>query len=567
MQKTRILSPYYQRYVVYKITILVILELLVRPGLAVSSKEVALYGLYETVIDYKSLTGQSHPYEDSFYGVDLEATFTSSSGRHIIWWGFYDGDGQGGQSGDIWKIRFMPDELGKWDFTWQFRDGSLSGSGSLRAVDNALHPAKPGPLRHDPDIPQWLVTADGSRHVFLNMYADDTDFPGIRVTYDQYLSPQKHIDKCKDNEFDVMFTGGGIQPTNRDLMPMDENNPFPYIDTVSYTPRLQGWHHMEEGLWQKCYEQGIYVFEFWGFYGGNEHYDLHKKRITISDTQGIPFLNCIRNKVSKYLKRGTAYQNRVIKYWLSRTAPYYIFLYNIGFELPEYVNVPSWPVERAQFIKDLDPWDHLITGHELHRWSYGNSAVIDFSALQNDDAFHERALAVWNSPSQPHPHCNECIWNAKWQTPGTETSHRKDLWDGITAGMSYGFFARDSETGLTSFRHANAFLKSGVKWWTMSPHDEVVKSGKAYVLAKLGVEYIIYSSSGSNFALNLPVGSYHWRWFNPASGTWSKGNLLSAQGGSAIFEKPDCNDWVLYISSSRSDNTPPGVTARLPGMK
>jgi len=527
MQKTRILSLY------YLFLIHVILELLVMPGLAASSKEVALYGLYETVIDYKSLTGQSHPYEDPFYGVDLEATFTSPSGRHIIWWGFYDGDGQGGQSGDIWKIRFMPDELGKWDFNWQFRDGSLSGSGSLRAVDNALHHAKPGPLRHDPDIPQWIVTADVSRHVFLNMYADDTDFPGIRVTYDQYLSPQKHIDKCKDNGFDVMFTDGGIHPTNRDLMPLDENNPFPYLDTDSYTPRLEGWHHMEEGLWQKCYEQGIYVFEFWGFYGGNKYYDLHNKGIPFLNKEGIPFLNKVRNRVGKYLKRGTAYQNRVIKYWLSRTAPYYIFLYNIGFELPEYVNVPSWPVERAQFVKDLDPWD----------------------------------LAVWNSPSQPHPHCNECIWNAKWQTPGTETSHRKDLWNGITAGMSYGFFARDSETGLTSFRHANAFLKSGVKWWTMSPHDEVVKSGKAYVLANLGVEYIIYSSSGSNFALNLPERSYNCRWFNPATGTWSRGNLLSAQGGPAKFEKPDCNDWILYISSSRSDNTPPGVTARLPEMK
>ncbi|MCP4629992.1 MAG: hypothetical protein GY850_41765 [bacterium] len=137
---------------------------------------------------------------------------------------------------------------------------------------------------------------------------------------------------------------------------------------------------------------------------------------------------------------------------------------------PRYVSVPSWPEERAQFIKDIDPWDHLITGHELHEWSYRNSSVVDFSSLQNNGSsnrigfmasvkgtvknfmkmkrypgylgslrgksFHDLGLIVWNSPSKPHPHCNECIWNAKWQEPGMEESHRRDLWDGITGGMS-----------------------------------------------------------------------------------------------------------------------------------
>ena len=105
-------------------------------GLAMAQEQVPLYGLYQTSIDYSALAGQSHPYTDPFYGVELEATFTGPSGQQIIWWGFYDGDGIREQAGDIWKIRFMPDELGVWSFSWQFSDGGLAGTGSFEAVDN-----------------------------------------------------------------------------------------------------------------------------------------------------------------------------------------------------------------------------------------------------------------------------------------------------------------------------------------------------------------------------------------------------------------------------------------------
>ncbi len=475
--------------------------------------EVPLFGLYETSIDYHELSGADHPYPEPFYGVELEALFFSPSGRRVVWWGFYDGNGQGGQAGNIWKIRFMPDELGEWTFQWKFTDGSLGGNGTFAAVDNSRHPKKPGPLKHDPNIHQWLMTADGDRHVFLNMYK--TSF----LTPNYFVDPKSHLDHLVKYGFDVQFISGlnGFQYVDAEK---NDRNPFPFMDTINYVPRLQGWHFAENGLFRELYERNLYVYDFIGFYGGNKIYDLHRKPIS--------------------------FQNKVIKYWLLRTAPYYMFLYSVGFELPEYVVTPSWPVERAKFIKEIDPWDHLVTAHELRQWNYGCSSEIDFSALQNDDHFHERGLMVWNSPSKPHPHCNECIWNAKWQKQGTEASHRKDLWDGITAGMSNSFIAKDNEIGLMAFKNANDFLKSGVKWWTMKPHDELIQKGDAYALANPGSEYIIYSHSGRTFTLRLAAGSYHWRWFSPASGSYFEWSILP---GDAIvqFDKPDENDWVLQI--------------------
>ena len=217
------------------------------------------------------------------------------------------------------------------------------------------------------------------------------------------------------------------------------------------------------------------------------------------------------------------------------------------------MSVPSWPEQRAAYINSINPWDHLITGHEADGWSYGSrTSQMDFSSLQIDSDFHGMALNVWKSASK-HAHCNECIWNGfpASQTAGTETSHRKDLWDGLTGGMSYAFLPwMGDKTGTDAFRHANAFLKSGVKWWEMSPHDEIIKTGTAYALANLGQEYIIFSSSGTSFDIQLPTGQYTQKWFNPADGSFNSAVNLSSSSSTVTIQKPNRNHWVLHLELS-----------------
>lgn len=497
------------------------LELLLQPSQQ-NSTEVPLWGLFET-----SITNPK-PYSDPFdFGViELQAVFTSPTGNVTNWWGFFDGDGEGGQAGNIWKLRFMPEELGTWQYSWQFSDGSVQGSGAFTAVDSGLVSRKPGPLKRDDLIPQWFVTADESRHIFPNMYNEWRATDNL-----PYTNPGPAISTVKAHGFDVMAVWSTAYFRNE---PMDNTNPMIWIDTHTYTPRLEGWHLLENGLYQEAYEEEVYLYEWDGFYSGNGLYDLHS--------------------------RPDSFRQNVLKYWLARTAPYYMFLFNIGFELPEYSNVPEWPVAEAEFIKSNDPWNHMITAHELHGWSYGDSPIIDFSALQNDNLFHERGLAVWKSPSKSHPHCSECIWNAPWQPLGTEESHRRDLWDGITAGMSNFLYARDSAIGLDAFRHANIFMSSGVAWWTMSPHDELIIAGTGYALARPGTEYVVYSASADSVTVQVPSGNYQWVWFNPATAAYSSVSQLAHAGGPAEFQKPNANDWVLHISVSSSATPVPSPT-------
>jgi hypothetical protein len=313
------------------------------------------------------------------------------------------------------------------------------------------------------------------------------------------------------------------------------------MNTSDYTPRLAGWHYAEKGLFKEAFEEEVYIYEFLGFYGGNSLYNLHNQSIS--------------------------FQNKVVKYWMSRTAPYYMFLYNIGFEMEEYTSVPSWPVDRATYIKSLDPWDHPITAHQTPSttYRYRNSAVMDYTSMQycSISNMHSMAVGVWNSPTKAVGHMNEGLWNGSWACQVTsESSARQAYWSLITGGMSYALIFTGNGAGKPPAIHANKFLKQA-KWWITSPHDELVTAGTAYCLAKPGMEYIVYSKSGSSFSLSLPTGSYPYKWYNPVNGSFQAVQSVQSSGGSVVFNKPNSGEWVLHVGGAPPDNTPPTVPQNL----
>jgi hypothetical protein len=99
-----------------------------------------------------------------FRDLRLYAFFTSPSGKlYIFYDGFYDGDGAGNMAtpdtaNTVWRIRWMPDEVGPWQVQWSFSNGAGSGSGSFLVSDTLI----PGPPKQDPNNPRLLVTARGA---------------------------------------------------------------------------------------------------------------------------------------------------------------------------------------------------------------------------------------------------------------------------------------------------------------------------------------------------------------------------------------------------------------------
>jgi hypothetical protein len=116
------------------------------PTLALA--RVGLYDLWEI----RLVNSRSYANPFDFTIIELQATFTAPSGRQVKFFGFYDGDGHGGQTGNVWKLRFMPDELGSWHYVYSWTDETAGGSGTFEVVDIG----RPGPLQIAADNPLVL---------------------------------------------------------------------------------------------------------------------------------------------------------------------------------------------------------------------------------------------------------------------------------------------------------------------------------------------------------------------------------------------------------------------------
>ena len=86
----------------------------------------------------------------------------------------------------------------------------------------------------------------------------------------------------------------------------------------------------------------------------------------------------------------------------------------------------------------------------------------------------------------------------------------------------------------------------------MESHDELIKSGTAFCLAKLGEVYALYLPTGGEVTINLPPNrSFEITWWNPANGQDGHfQNRYRINGGTCNFSAPADGDWALRITRS-----------------
>lgn len=132
-------------------------------------------------------------------------------------------------------------------------------------------------------------------------------------------------------------------------------------------------------------------------------------------------------------------------------------------------------------------------------------------------------------------------------------------YDPNIAGGNKGMYKRDW------LGHASRFFNEQVtELDTLAPHNELVSSGTT-CLADPGREYVVYSKIGSPtaFTLNMSAGAgvFDCRFYNPRDGQFAP-TFTRQAGGTASFNKPDTNDWVLHAVTS--PNSPVAVIDTVP---
>jgi hypothetical protein len=87
------------------------------------------WGRFDTVVTNSRL------YDNPFEDVALEVKLTKPDGGTVNVVGFYDGETSAPRAqGGIWRVRFMPDQVGTWRYEARFSDGSAQVDGAFLCV-------------------------------------------------------------------------------------------------------------------------------------------------------------------------------------------------------------------------------------------------------------------------------------------------------------------------------------------------------------------------------------------------------------------------------------------------
>jgi hypothetical protein len=240
----------------------------------------------------------------------------------------------------------------------------------------------------------------------------------------------------------------------------------------------------------------------------------------------------------------------------------------------------------AQYIRDVDPYDHLIVVHtfpdqqdEVYRALFADQSVLSGMSLQNShikDTHVQVVKWVWESTQTGKPWVvafDESGSAAIGQVPdlgyedfnGSDNSGKKiytqhevrkqTLWGtlmGGGAGVEYYFGYKVPQNDLICedwrsrdqswdyCRHALDFFRS-LPFPEMANADPLVGNNKndnsKYCFARKGSIYVIYLPNGgtSDIDLSETRGTFKITWFNPRTGGDEvTGNVKSIQGGGKV---------------------------------
>lgn len=206
-------------------TIAIFLNLLLYP-LLLTAVDVEQYTVFE--IEFKG-PSSGNPFTD----VQLTAEFTLMN-RTLFCEGFYDGDG-------VYKIRFMPDEPGKWTYVTKSNQKALdSKKGSINCIP------------HSPENHGYVKV----RNTFDFGYADGTPFYPVGTTcYAWVHQPEELVNQTLESLSKTAFNKirMTVMPKNYDVYINNEPPFYPFEGS-----KEKGWNfYRPNPLFFRNFEQRI----------------------------------------------------------------------------------------------------------------------------------------------------------------------------------------------------------------------------------------------------------------------------------------------------------------------
>lgn len=519
---------------------------------------VALYKVFETSVT------NSKPYSNKLADVTLNIQYQAPSGKLYNFYGFYDGDGKGGNQGSVWKMRFMPNELGEWKYVYTWSDGSKGGKGAFKCISEG---AGKGVLQAYDSNPHWLAY-NGTEPIWVKSYYEtghgslgqDFDWVVNNVYQRLYEAGYNHLQVnwllslcCFEQ-----YYKDGPEPETLDLSLYKEGDIYGSMN-------MDVWRRMEQHLgWLNDRSMGVHMFL--GVDGS-------------------------RNDGPDWSKLSLEEKDWFARYMVARLTPFANLAgWNFVWEVPG--DREDRELGFARLISKYDIFNHLRTyedefprENEYQRPVY-NFAMVENHKIASSDREEERHL--WKEPWTHHMAClvgyegkpvfmceGNALWRRFWQerTGATQDDLRRSAWACATAGASFTWNGHASEYDLyaygseglpfgedneytTSTKYIDILttvMQENVDFFKMSPHDELLADHAAldtYLLAEPGEQYLVFDARGFSFSIKMEAGNYeNVMWVDAKTGKEFIEDAFELKADEKVaFSAPDqITDWILII--------------------
>ena len=521
-------------------------------------------------------------YANPFLDVTVTAEVTAPSGRQLTAPGFHDG-------GNVWRVRWAPDEVGEWRYATFASDTNNAGlhgrSGSVKCTASP----HPGFIRIHPQNPYAFAHADGTP--FFPM--GDTCY-GLHD--DSHITPalrREYLETRRRQRFNFVRMSVGHSEARAAADPA--------FWAWAGTPAKPDLDRLNP------------VF----FRGLDELFrDLQGRRMNVE----LLLLNFYRRPFTDPSLWTPARERLWLRYVVARYAAFdNLFLWTLANEYETYpegryrLDRPDdvdWAKATARFVRQLDPHRHPVTVHPVISSStrgvsprdpidppwriggfFGEGEDFDVLSQQTGQSGEgvtwDERLQCWvgddpdlvaslradrrfgkpvlNTESgyeylRGHPtekkqvHHTDKVRRSAWRivcaggyfAAGFHgTIGHGDIWNRIDTPNRYPFTVRDE--GAANQLGALYDFFTALPHWRMQPFESVT-GDLAAALAEPGRLYVVYLPRGGRMTLDLGAvkGRLNAQWFNPRDGAFGE-PFAATGGGQADFTAPDNNDWALLL--------------------
>lgn len=536
----------------------------------------------------------------------LQVIFTSPAGQVYNVPGFYAADGDAAETsataGNKWRVHFVPDQEGQWDYVAFFRAGPLvniileQGAGSSAGYfDGAAGSFTVGPTDKSGDDfrAKGMLRYVGKHHL---------QFAG---TGDYYLkggadSPENFLGYFG---FDGTYDNGGLSPSTPDGL-------------HHYEPHVIDWSPGDP-TWQGDKGKGIIgAINYLTSRGANSIYFLtynvdggdgmdswiwtdhdERWRIDVSklaqweivfshmDAKGVQ-LHVVTSEAENYGGLGAGSSDMRKLYYrelVARFSHHHAAIWNIG---EENGNSDEQRKAFAAYIRALDPYDHPITVH-----TRSGQASSFYDGILGDP--HFEATSIQGSGSSYNAWAIELREKSagagrKWAIYGDEQGpavnksmnnldalRKGALWGNLMGGGAgvewyFGYQGDFADCGSEDWHVAEPlwdmtkvaldFFQNYLPFWDMEPDNSLTSATNDYCLAIPGEIYAIYLPNGGTTDLSLLMGTYSVKWYDPrAGGELQDGSAaeLTGPGSVSVGQPPNetNSDWVVLIATETTKSS------------